>query len=322
MVLSGGYLYVLLSLEVLYGAFAFGFSRALVSQLGVLQDASLALEFLLFYFIGRRIDFSRRWPVLLAAVVVAGFVALFPDLIEFTVSSGASSGAISGFVVSTSPLSLVDYIVAAFVSVAVPMAASALAFFTGRPAPADSSAIETTAGRPLRPPWLFVAGFVIVTLAYPISVAFSYVGVPANQFSFLQAILPGDSPWRTYVFDLFVPGIFFVSFFLLGRKTDLSRSLRASILFMGAGTFAGTLVGSLIEYQFQYPSLSTPLPAQLLENSAISGLVLLALAFTAASFGYLEVFEPRTIVAGPSETQLAGHALDGSDTSPETSGST
>ena len=262
-----------------------------------LRRSFAAMFFLVFYMLGKRVDFHGQY-LRLAVLCFAGvLVGELPHFVSLQTPSPGSSS-ITGF--SLVGGSFDGYILVlsdALQSFAVPFAGLALAFvredkLRGALWPPPSA----TGDRRLLSLRVVIVGFAIATAAYLASVLTSVIGVSPSQqgqSGFLNSILVPLASHSNYVFDFFYPLLFFIAFYLIGKRLDRigGGMIAFSVSLFVAGAL-GYLVGNDLAYfvlVFALPGYphSSPFGLPFLEDGMVQGLYVLAFGFTAASLGFV-----------------------------------
>jgi hypothetical protein len=286
------------AVALVYGlAAARSLSQADLTFFFWLRSSFAAEIFLVFYVLGRRVDF-RGQHLKLAVLSFAG--VLVGELLQFVSlqTPSASSSVITGFgLVSVTFGGIIFVLSSAFQLFTVPFAGLALAFLREGHLGAALWPSSATGDRRLLSLPVLITGFTIATMAYLASALIEIIGsslLQAGQFAFLAS---------NYGFDFFYPLLFFIAFYFLGKRLD---SIRGGMIAFSISAFvAGALgfqIGNDLVYVvrvFATPSGQAFSPFSLgltfFVDSIVQGLYVLALGLAAASLGFVRNIE------GPSE---------------------
>jgi hypothetical protein len=278
-----------------------------------LRSSFAAEIFLVFYVLGRRVDF-RGQHLKLAVLSFAG--VLVGELLQFVSlqTPSVNSSVISGFgLVNVTLGEVIFALSSAFQLFTVPFAGLALAFLReGRLRAALWPSSATGDRRLLSLPFL-ITGFTITTMAYLASALTEIIGssmLQAGQLAFLAS---------NYAFEFFYPLLFFIAFYYLGKRLSAMRG--GMIAFSISAFVAGALgfqIGNDLVYVvrvFATPAGQTYSPFSLgltfFEDSIVQGLYVLALGLAAASLGFVRNMESPSDHDGPEAPALDGSVAPG-----------
>ena len=282
-----------------YGpAVARNLSQAELAFFFWLRDSFAAESFLVFYLIGRRIDFRGRYPLLAVLSFVGALVGELPQFVLVHTPS-VDSSVITGFSLASPSLGdSVSALSGAFQAAAIPFAGLALAFLReGYLRDALWPPSSETGERQLLSRPVLAVGFAILIVAYLAAEFTDVIGSRLPQLG-QSALISSTvfSPYDAFVYDFFYPLLFFIAFYFLGKRLD---TLGGGIVAFAVSVFVsgalGYLIGNDLVYfvrVFESPAgqnyaapFSLGLP--FLENSIVQGLYVLAFGFAASSLGFV-----------------------------------
>jgi hypothetical protein len=275
------------------------------SLLWLLRSWELAF-FVIFYELGKRFDFRGQY-LALAALSLAGVLAgALPELLSVQTSSTTPSVVIGfafeGVGLGNAISLFITFLTSVLQDFAFPFAGLALAFLREeylRPALWPSA--ESGERRLLSKPVLAL-GVTITTMAYLASALTDVIGsrLPqTDQFAFLRSIFVVFSPYDSYASDFFYPMLFFIAFYFIGKRLDTRGGgmIAFAVSLYVAGTL-GFLLGTPLAYYVRAfaATPSRPFPPfsfglSFLADGAVRGFYVLALAFAAASLGFVRNME-------------------------------
>lgn len=259
--------------------------------LWLLRSWELAF-FLIFYELGKRIDFRGRYLQLAALSLAGVLLGAIPELLSVQPTSTTSAVigfAFEGVGLGTAISLFVSYLYTAFQDFAFPFAGVALAF-VGREVRLRSGMWPSAApdGRRLLSPPILALGLAVTFTAYFAS------GIASSAFA-------PFSPYGAYAYDFFYPLLFFIAFYFVGRRLGTTRggvaAFAASVFAAGA---LGYLLGSPLAYYIRafavpsgqpFPPFSFDLP--FFEEAVVRGFYVLVLGFAAASLGFVRDMRRR-----------------------------
>jgi len=291
------------AIALVYGPTAAQSVTQTYSSFLALLRVPLAFAFLLiFYQIGKRVDFRGKC-LQLAILSFAGVLAgALPQLVELQTTSTTS------FVVTRSALvwvglgNSISVLSSAFQDFAFPFAGLALPFLREGYLRAALWPSAATGDRRLLSPPVLVLGFAIATMAYLASALTDVIGSPLPQpdsFAFLRSLFVTFSPYDSYAYEFFYPLLFFIVFYFLGKRLDTRGG---GVIAFATSVFAagalGFLVGTPLAYYTRafaasaanhFPSFS--FGPSFLVDSVGQGLYVLVFGFAAASLGFVRNME-------------------------------
>ncbi|MDV3292650.1 MAG: hypothetical protein LYZ70_00080 [Nitrososphaerales archaeon] len=252
------------------------------------------------YRLGKKIEFNRHYGLLGALAVSGAVTGGLPQLIGIvtTITSCCpSSPAVTSYAIASDFGSILQFLVSAFELSAIPLAGVALSFFrTNYPSSQPEEGIDLGKWKLTPNLGFLVWGFVLVTLAWAASGTADAMRLglqSSDQLAFLRGFFMA-SPYSPYVYDLFYPLVFFIAFYLMGRRLEPRRGLKPFGLLVFVAGALGFAVG--IAFSYYIRSLAG-LPAQdissyvftpsFLEGAIVQGLLVLALGYAAASIGFV-----------------------------------
>jgi len=263
----------------------------------------LAFAFLLiFYQLGKRVDFRGQY-LQLAILSFAGVLAgALPQLVELQTTSTTSFVVTGSALVGVGLGNSLSVLSSAFQGFAFPFAGLALPFLREGYLRAALWPSAATGDRRLLSPPVLVLGFAIATMAYLASALTDVIGsrLPQpGQFAFLRIALVIFSPYDSYAYEFFYPLLFFIVFYFLGKRLDTRGggviAFATSVFVAGA---LGFIVGVPLAYYTRafaassanhFPSFS--FGPSFLVDSAGQGLYVLVFGFAAASLGFVRNME-------------------------------
>jgi hypothetical protein len=271
--------------------------------LWLVRSSELAF-LLIFYQFGKRLDFRGQY-LRLATLCFAGvLVGALPQLVSVQTTPLRSTliFAFEGVGLGNTISLLVSLFTSVLQEFAFPFAGLALAFLReGRLKPPVWPS-PSTGGRRLLSPPVLVAGFALATAAYLASGVTDVLGsrlLQPGQFAFLSSTFVIFSPYDRYAFDFFYPLMFFISFYFLGKRTDIvGRGRTAFAISVFAAGALSLLLGNPLAYfvrAFAAPP-DQPFPPYsfglfLFPIAAVRGFYALALGIAAASLGFVRNME-------------------------------
>lgn len=263
------------------------------------QLAASVATIIIFYEVGKRVDFAGHYRQLTAFAFAGSLIGNLPGFYLYTAdwvggrSWGTGFGYIQGFGLPE-PSSIIELLASTISSFLIPIAGLAIAYFSFQRGSARKHDDSPVAGSwsSLR---FFLVALVITTLTLPFTevvyralIPPFYLG-PPPEFALVPA----------YVGYLVYPILFLVSFYIMGRKLNTSRS---GLMRFGLTTLVGALAGLflgliLVAYVSGTPNLSNPLSTInqydtirfLTTNAALVAI----LGFTAASLGFVATHDMR-----------------------------
>ena len=260
------------------------------------QLAVTVLMLLVFYKVGERVNFGRHYRRFAVLAFTGALIGNLPGFFAYQSFFAGGEGWSGGFGYVSSfgipePSALVDLITAASASFMIPLAGLALACFRFQllsRAEADAGAGSKRFSGPL---WSLVASFTIVVAALPVADLVSRLVPRFPPFhpdvAFLQ-LVPDYAGFLVY------PILLLVVFYLMGRNLDLegwgASRFRRFALCVFVGAAAGLFVGEVFGVLIAGASISLLFQTYNLELLAVDlisdGVIVVILAFAAASLGY------------------------------------
>ena len=263
----------------------------------------LAFAFLLiFYQLGKRVDF-RGQCLQLAILSFAGVLAgALPQLVEVETTSTTSFVVIGSTLVGVGLGNSLSVLSSAFQEFAFPFAGLALPFLREGYLRAALWPSASSGDRRVLSPPVLALGFAIATMAYLASALTDVIGssLPQpGQFAYLRIALVIFSPYDSYAYEFFYPLLFFIVFYFLGKRLDTRGG---GIIAFATSVFAAGALGFLVGEPLAYyvraiaTSPSNPFPPfsfgpSFLESSVWTGLYVLVFGFAAASLGFVRNME-------------------------------
>jgi hypothetical protein len=263
----------------------------------------LAFAFvLIFYQLGKRVDFRGQYLKLAILSFAGVLVGALPQLVEVQTTSTTSFVVTGSTLVGVGLGNSISVLSGAFQEFAFPFAGLALPFLREgylRPSLWPSAA---TGDRRLLSPPVLALGFAIATMAYLASALTDVIGssLPQpGQFAFLRIALVIFPPYDSYAYEFFYPLLFFIVFYFLGKRLDnRGGGVVAFATSMFAAGAIGFLVGVPMAYYIRafaassanhFPSFS--FEPSFLVDSVGQGLYVLVFGFAAASLGFIRNME-------------------------------
>ncbi len=266
---------------------------------------SFAAEFfLVFYLLGKRLDFPGQYLQLAVLSFAGVLIGEIPQFVSIQTPS-ATSSVITEFGFARVTLGeLIPVLYGAFQLFAILFAGLGLAFLRQGRLRATLWSTSATGERQLFSPRVLIVGFTITMAAYLASelTAVFWSTMPQSwQLAFSLDV---------YVFVFFYPLLFFVAFYFLGKRLD---SIGGGIIAFAISSFVagalGFLMGNDLAYYvraFAAPSgpnyFPFPLGLPFLEDAVVEGLYVLAFAVAAASLGFVRSMK----VEGEADSQARG----------------
>jgi len=260
---------------------------------------------LIFYRVGKRLDFRTKY-LQLATLAFAGIlVGALPELVSVQTTPPNQASlifAFEGVGLGNTISLLVSFLYSSFQDFAFPVAGLAFAFLRQeylRPALWPSA---TSGERRLLSPPVLALGIAVTTMAYLASALTDVIGSRLPQsdpLAFFRLTFVVFSPYDSYAYDFFYPLLFFVVFYFFGRRLDArGGGMIAFATSLFAAGVLGFLFGNPLAYYvraFAAPP-SRPFPPfsfglSYLADAVVRGFYVLALGFAAASLGFVRNME-------------------------------
>jgi hypothetical protein len=268
--------------------------------LWLLRISDLAF-LLIFYQLGKRLDFRGQYLQLAALSFAGVLVGAIPELVSVQTTPPRPSSlifAFEGLGLGATVSLFVSLLASVLQDSAFPFAGLALAFLGETHPKSAPWPSASTGARRLLSPRVLLAGFAVATTAYLASGLTDVLGsrlVQPGQFAFVSSTFVVFSPYDSYAYDFFYPLIFFIAFYFLGKRLDVRGSgmsaFAASVFAAGA---LGFLIGNPLAYYVRafaappgQPFPPFPFELSFLADAAVRGFYVLVLEVAATSLGFV-----------------------------------